>query len=92
VGTVAIGLVVRVLAIAEESGLGFLGLENEWGESRVGLVGSIAKRLFVRVSAGAPGVGLSRFQFHFRGLFSGDIRFRHLGLLHDFSFKKAIFT
>jgi hypothetical protein len=78
-----------MFALAQKCRLGFFGLEDDGGESLVRLVRAITERLIVRVSTGTPGVGLSRFQFHFSGLFSGNMGFRHLGLLDGFSLKKS---
>jgi hypothetical protein len=77
-GAVAIGLVLRMLTLAKEGGLGFLRLEDDGRERRVGLVGAVAEGLAFRMATGAPGVGFTRFQLHLCGKFLGDIGFWHI--------------
>lgn len=79
---VAVGFVLRMLALAKESGFGFLGLENDWGHA-VFLVGPVTEGLAFRMAAGTPGVGLARLQFHLDGKFVGDMGFGHDFLLWD---------
>jgi hypothetical protein len=81
VGAVAIGRVLRMLALAKERGFLFLGLEDHRRKARMGLVGAVAEGLFGGMTAGAPCVGFSGFQFHLDGLFGGNVRFRHFLLL-----------
>ena len=68
---VAVGFVLGVLALAEEGGFLFLGLEDE-GREFGGLVGAVAEGLALGQSAGAPSISFSGFQFHFGGEFRGD--------------------
>jgi hypothetical protein len=44
---IAIGLILRMLALAQKSCLRFLGLEDDRGESLVSFMGAIAERLVV---------------------------------------------
>jgi hypothetical protein len=71
---IAIRLVVAVLTLAEENGLGLLRLENDGPELRR-LVVTVAKRLFLRKPASAPGVVFTRLQVHFGGKLKSNVRF-----------------
>ncbi len=78
--SVAEGLALGVLALAQVGGLGFLGLEDDRPQVR-DLVGAVAERLVLGQTARAPGVGLSGFELHGGGLLGGDRRLSHGKLL-----------
>lgn len=73
---VAVGLVARMLALAQESCFGFLGFEDNGREGRMGLVTAVAEGLFLGIAAGAPSVILSCFQPYFSRAFMSDMRFK----------------
>ncbi len=79
--TIAVGLVARMLALTEESGLGFLGFEDDRCNGWMGLVTSITEGLAFGMPASAPGIGFSCFQLNLCWEFRGDVGFGHFCLL-----------
>ncbi len=74
--SVAEGFVVRVLALAEVGRLGLFRLEHERDHAMF-FMRTVAERLFVGMTAGAPGVALSGFELDCGGLLGGDMGFGH---------------
>ena len=68
---------MAVLALAKESGLGFLGLENDRREGGMGLMTSIAERLILGMAAGTPSVSFAGFQFDLGWIFESNVTVFH---------------
>jgi hypothetical protein len=77
--SVAVGGRMGVLALAQEGFLLLFHLEHQRLEIS-GLVRSVAKGLVLGKATGTPSVIFSGFQLDLRGMFGGDIRFRHFFL------------
>lgn len=65
-----------VLTLAQSHVLRFIQLEFQWGHAGALLMGTIAKRLFLRMAATAPPV-TSRRQIQYRRFLVCDFRFTH---------------
>jgi hypothetical protein len=76
VSSVAVGLIMRMLALAKIRGFLFFRFENQrrkFGSA----MGSVAKGLRLRLAASAPGVSFARFEFNSNGGFGCHMRFGH---------------
>jgi hypothetical protein len=76
VGSIAVGRIFRVLALAKKRGFGFRRRKDH-GPKFGRAVVAVAKGLFFRETAGAPSILFAGFQFDLRGMFGGDMGFRH---------------
>jgi hypothetical protein len=81
-GSIAEGLLLRLLALTQVGGLGLLGLEDQWHKVS-GLVRPIAEWLALGKAARAPGVSLPGFELEGGWLLGGDRWLAHGHLLNE---------
>jgi hypothetical protein len=80
-GSITVGSVLGVFALAKIGRFGFGSRKNRRAELRRAVM-TVAKGLFFGKAASAPSVLLSGFQLDRDGLFGGNMRFGH-GFLQE---------